>query len=133
MKTLIGCLILCASAICNATTINLPDPAVAVNLANNVTTVTVYQLDDLGARIYDGSAKTYRGASQFVYFSECVKPDSTYYHCNINTESDVVLVASDGSTAVVNITAQFSSTLIRSGHNWWRQSKIVLAGDVTVQ
>lgn len=102
-----------------STTYSLPDPAVSVNLMSGRTTVTI-------------AGVSYQAPSQFVYFSECVKPDSTYYRCNINTENDVVLVASDGSTAVVNITAQFSSTLIRSGHNWWRQSQIVLAGDVTV-
>jgi hypothetical protein len=111
---------LALASIAFAGTTSLPDPAISVNLASGYTTVTI-------------AGKAYRGVSQFVYFSECAKPDVPYkYRCDIVVESGVVLVAADGSAAVVNITAQFASTLITSGHNYWRQSQIVLAGDVTI-
>lgn len=103
-----------------ATTYNLPDPVVYAVASGTTTTVVI-------------SGVVYRGPSQFVYFSECPRPDGTGYHCNIMVENDVVLVAADGSTAIVNLTVQFAGVLIRSGHNYWRNSAIVLAGDVTAQ
>ncbi len=126
MKKLIG-LILIASLLIGAgyasaaTFYSLPDPGVIVNpnFGNTTTIVTV-------------AGKTYRGASNFVYFSECTKPDAVRYRCNIMTEDDVILVASDGSVARVSLTVQFASTLIVSGHNYWRNSQTVLAGELDV-
>jgi hypothetical protein len=96
----------------------LPDPSIYVNLASNRTTV--------------GLNGVYYGApSQFAYVSECSKPDGPRYHCDIDTETNVTLYATDGSSITVTITAQFSATLLISGHNQWRQSQVVLNGVVT--
>lgn len=97
--------------------IPLPDPTVYVNLASHHTTVGV-------------AGKYYGAPSQFLYLAECPKADDSRYHCDIDTETDVVLKASDGSTITVTITAQFAATLITSGHIWWRSSQIVLSGTV---
>lgn len=107
------------------TVFTLPDSRVSVtpNYSGNTTIVSV-------------AGVSYRGPSQFVYLSECVKPDSATYRCDIKTESNVVLVATDGSTVVVNLTVQFASTFSStstSGRSYWRSSQIVLSGDVTVQ
>lgn len=120
MKTMFAVLALAAASVASAGTINLPDPSVYTNFANNTTLIGI-------------AGKYYRAPSQFVYFSECAKPDGARYHCNISVENDVVAVAGDGSTVTVNVTVQFASTLIVSGHNYWRQSQILLSGDVTVQ
>ncbi len=117
MKTILAFALLAAGT-AFAGTISLPDPSVYVNLVSNRTTVGI-------AGVY------YQAPSQFVYFSECAKPDGLHYHCNIMVETGVVLYSNTGASVVANITAQFSSTLITSGHNWWRQSQVVLAGDVT--
>lgn len=109
---------------------NLPSPSWSItpNYGNTQTIATRYTKDAQGNVI---DAKTYRGNSQFIYFGECSKPDGATYHCDILVETSVVLVASDGSTAVINLTIQSSSVLIRSGHNYWRHSDIVTSGDVT--
>lgn len=106
----------------DAATINLPDEAVFVNPNyGNTTTIVVV------------NGVTYKGASNFVYFSECAKPDGPRYHCNIEVES-VVLVSPNGNVAVVEgLAVQFAGTLIISGHNYWRDSQIVLSGQVTIQ
>ena len=114
-----------ASVALASTTYNLPSAQVYVNLASNHTTVGVPN----GA----GGTKYFGANSQFVYFAPCEQPDTSRYHCTIQVESNVVLVASDGSTAVANITAKFESILLTSGHNQWRQAQTVLSGDVTVQ
>lgn len=99
----------------------LPDPGIQVNpnYGGNTTIVTI-------------AGVTYRGASHFYYLHECDKPDSARYHCSVMGESWVVLTALDHSTVTVNIIAQFASVLITSGHNYWRQSQLVLSGDVYV-
>lgn len=102
-----------------ATTVNLPDPTVYVNLASGRTTVGI-------------AGKYYQAPSQFVYLSPCATPDTSRYHCTVQTESNVVLTASDGTVVVATITAQFASVLITSGHNYWRNSQTVLAGSVTL-
>jgi len=125
MKTLLLALLAFAGAVCNtpalADTTTLPDPSVSVtpNYANTTTIVSV-------------SGVTYRGASAFYYVSECAKPDSVRYHCNILQEDNVVLVAPDGSTVTVSLTIQSASTLITSGHNYWRHTDTVLAGSLTI-
>lgn len=122
MRSILLLLAFMATTAQAATTYNLPDPAVSVNpnYGNTTTIVTI-------------AGVAYRGPSQFVYFSECARPDApNAYRCNIETESNVVLTAEDGSVVVVNLTVQFASVLIRSGHNFWRPSQIVLSGDVTV-
>lgn len=112
-------LLLLLPSVVQAAITPLPDPSITVNLRYPGTTyVTV-----------DGMQ--YVGASQFVYFSECAKPDGPRYHCNINVETDVPLYSATGASIVVSITAQFASTLITSGHNWWRQTQTVLDGSVT--
>lgn len=99
---------------------SLPDPAVSVDLRTPGTTyVTV------------GGVR-YGGPSEFVYFSECSKPDGPRYRCDIRTETDVTLYSNTGASIVVSLTVQFASTLIISGHNWWRQSQTVLSGDLTL-
>lgn len=113
-------LLLLLSSVAQAATTPLPDPAITVDLRTPGTTyVTV-------------GGVTYRGASEFVYFSECSKPDGPRWHCNINVETDVTLYSNTGASIVVSITAQFASTLITSGHNYYRQSQVVLSGEVTV-
>jgi hypothetical protein len=111
------------SVAAQAATYELPDPDIPVtpNYSNTTTIVTI-------------AGVTYRGPSQFYYVSECAKPDGPYYRCDVMSESDVVLTAQDGSGALatVNLTAQFSSTLIRSGHNYWRQGQTVLNGDLAM-
>lgn len=128
MKKIIVLLGLLVSAAGFAGTANLPDPDVVVNVASGATVATFYTRDANGNIL---TAKSYRATSQFVYFGECAKPDAVRYRCDIDQESNVVLVAPDGSTAIANLTVQFASTLIVSGHNYWRQSETVLAGDVT--
>jgi hypothetical protein len=105
----------------------LPDPNVTVSLASDVTAVTLRWRTADQVIHY----KTYTAASQFVYLSECSKPDSSSYRCDVMTESGVTLVAADGSTVTVDITAQFAADYVASGHPWWRQSQIVLNGTVT--
>ena len=67
MKTILALTMLLAG-VAFADTTSLPDPDVTVNpnYQNTTTIVTVWT---------DGVPKTYRGPSQFIYFSECVKPD----------------------------------------------------------
>ena len=109
------------AAAAQAATYKLPNPAIAVipNYSNRTTIVTIRGV-------------TYRGPSRFYFVRQCYKPDGPDYHCDVMAESAVVLKAQDGSgmRAIVTLTAQFSSTLIRSGHNYWRQSQIVLHGHV---
>lgn len=104
-----------------ATVYPLPDADISVtpNYSNTTTIVTL-------------AGVNYRGPSAFYYVSECTKPDSARYHCNVMSERAVLLTATDGSGAklLVDIDAQFSSTLITSGHNYWRQSQILLSGSV---
>jgi hypothetical protein len=107
---------------------NLPDPHVVVNLSvPGKTTVTIYHRNIDGT----GVGKTYTGNANFIYSSECSKPDSASYRCDIMTETGEVLVAADGSTLTADITAQFYANLIISGHNYWRQGQTVLSGLVT--
>lgn len=116
-------LLLCAVA--RAGTTNLPDPNVIVNPNyNNNTTIVSFTS---GIQVL----KTYRGPSRFYYFAPCAKPDSPTYRCTVQSENGVVIVAPDGSTAVVNLTVQFAYLLNRSGHNFWVSQQIILAGDVT--
>lgn len=101
-----------------AGTANVPDPAVIVS-PNSATTIVIV------------NGKTYRGSSNFVYFSECAKPDGPRFHCSVSIE-DVVLVSVDGSVAVVEgLAVQFAGVLITSGHNYWRNTTTVLSGQVT--
>ena len=118
MKLLLT-LALLAAGYAAAATYELPADSIYVNLASNRTTVGL-------------NGTYYQAPSQFAYVSECAKPDGTGYHCNIETETDVLLYATDGSghSIRVTITAQFASTLIRSGHNWWRPSQVLLNGQV---
>jgi hypothetical protein len=118
MKKFIAATMLAASGIASAATYDLPDPAIYVNPNVNGTTVVTVE------------GNTYRGPSAYVYVSECVKPDSPTYHCSILQETDVVLTATNGNTISVSILYQQASVLIRSGHNYWRQSQIVLDGTV---
>ncbi len=122
MKNLALLALLVSTAALAATTYSLPDPAVYVNLQSNRTTIGI-----------DGVY--YQAPSAFAYVSECSKPDGARYRCNIETETDVPLYATDGSgrSITATITAQFSSILITSGHNYWRSSQVVLGGEVTSQ
>lgn len=132
MKKLTYALAMLLAGAAQAATYQLPDLAVQVtpNYGNTTTVVTIYTRDALGNLVYPG--KTYRGASHFYYLNECARPDDARYHCDVMQESWVVLTAADHSTATVNITAQFASVLITSGHNYWRQSQLVLSGEVYV-
>ena len=107
------------ASVARAATYDLPDPNIYVNLASNRTTVG---LND----IY------YQAPSQFAYVSECAKPDGVRYHCNVETESNVLLydTAGSGKHITVTITAQFASTYIASGHPWWRPSQTLLNGNI---
>lgn len=107
-----------------AATYPLPDPAISV-VPNYSNTTTIVVLNGV----------TYRGPSAFYYVRECDKPDGARFHCNVMQEAGVVLTAQDGSGArvVVDLVVQFASTLITSGHNWWRSTQTVLSGDVTTQ
>jgi hypothetical protein len=108
------------TSVAQAGTIALPDPSVYVDLRSNRTTVGV-----------DGVY--YQAPSQFVYVSECPKPDGPRYHCNIVTEDTLVLTATDGSgtTIVVSIQAAVGSTLHISGHNYWSPFQTLISGSVT--
>lgn len=98
-----------------STTYELPNDAFSVNPNyNNTTTIVTV------------GATTYRGPSQFFYVGECARADGPKYHCNVMQENQVVLTAPNGSTLVVNLTVQFASVLITSGHNYWRNSQIVV-------
>lgn len=119
MKTLLLVLTALFASVALAATIDLPDPSVYVNLKSNHTTVGI-------------NGKYYGAPSQFVYVSECSTPDSSRYHCDVDTESNVVLTATDGSTITVTITAQFAARLQTSGHNQWVQTETVLDGVVTL-
>jgi hypothetical protein len=111
-------LLLISAAAQASTTIDLPNATVYVNLASGNTVVGINGL-------------YYRGASEFVYFSECSKPDVPYrYRCNIMVETDVVLRDAAGNPITVSITAQFASIYVASGHPYWRQSQTVLSGEV---
>jgi hypothetical protein len=118
-KTMLLAAALAVSGAANAATYDLPDPAVYVEPNLNGTTIVTVE------------GNTYRGPSAYVYVSECAKPDSFTYHCSILQETDVTLTASNGNTISVSILYQQASTLIRSGHNYWRQSRVVLDGTVT--
>lgn len=122
MKTSILALAAFSSMALASTNYPLPDPAIAVNpnYSGNTTIVTI-------------AGVTYRGLSQYYYQGECSKPDGPKYHCDVMSESGVVLteVAVPHRTVVVNLTVQFASVLSTSGHNQWLHSTIVLAGDVT--
>lgn len=121
MKTILSALLLACIGTVNAATYPLPSPEIFVN-PNYSNTTTIVQI----------AGVTYRGASHFYYLSECARPDDARYHCDVLQESWVVLTAADHSTVTVNITAQFASVLITSGHNYWRQSQLVLSGEVWV-
>lgn len=120
MKKLTYALAMLLAGAAQAATYPLPDPAISVNpnYSNTTTIVTI-------------AGVTYRGPSQFYYVSECARPDGPTYHCNVMAESGVVLVAAGGQTITVDLTVQFAGILIRSGHNYWRTSQLVLNGDVT--
>jgi hypothetical protein len=117
-KTMLLAAALAVSGAASAATYDLPDPSIYVNPNVNGTTVVTVE------------GNTYRGPSAYVYVSECVKPDSPTYHCSILQETDVVLTATNGNTISVSILYQQASTLIRSGHNYYRQSQTVLDGAV---
>lgn len=128
MKRVLCLMALLGSVAAFADTTVLPDPNVTVNLASGVTVATYYTRDADGNIL---TAKTYRGPSLFAYVSECARQDGPKYHCNVEQETGVVLKAPDSTTVVANITAQFAATLITSGHNYWRQSALLLSGDLT--
>lgn len=125
MKNTLLASILVATAV-NAGTTNLPAANVTVNpnYNNNTTIVSFTQ----GTKVLI----TYRGPSQFYYVSECSKPDSPSYRCDIIEETDVVLTAGDGSAAVVSMVLQDAWLLNRSGHNQWVHQQIILSGEVDV-
>lgn len=106
-----------------ATAYELPDPAVGVSLVPTqiagTTTITV-------------GGKTYTGASAFYYVSECVKPDSTRYHCSVLQEDNVTLAATDGSTITATLRIEKGTTLVTSGHNYWKPFARLLGGEVLV-
>lgn len=107
---------LCVTAAAMAsTTYDLPNSAfnVTPNWSNTTTIVTV-------------GATTFRGPSQFYYVSACAAPNTARYHCSVQREDQVVLTAPDHSTMVVSLTVQFAGVLITSGHNYWRNSQIVV-------
>lgn len=114
-------LFLAASAAAHAATYELPDPAVQVtpNYGNTTTIVTI-------------AGVTYRGPSAFYYLRECDKADGPKYHCDVMAETNVLLTeaAVPHRTVRADMTAQFSGTLITSGHNYWRYSQILTSGEV---
>jgi trehalose utilization protein len=121
MKIIIVLLsLLFSSAALAGATYALPDPSIIVtpNWSNTTTIVTV-------------GSTTYRGASAFYYVRECAKPDSSTYHCMIIREDHTKLTSDSGAAAFVTLTVQSASTLIRSGHNYWRQTDTVLSGSLT--
>jgi hypothetical protein len=103
------------------TVYNLPDPTVTVN-PNYSGTTTIVTIGGV----------SYRGPSAYYYVSACATPNRVGYHCSILEEDDVTLTAPDGSTLVATIIYQAASVLIRSGHNLWRSSALVLDGTVTI-
>lgn len=121
MRLLLALALLSAGAAQAQTVINLPDPSVNVN-PNYGGTTTIVAIGGVN----------YRGPSQFQYFSECARPDGTRYHCNIVVETDVPLFDVAGNQITASLTIQSSSTLITSGHNYWRHSDLVLTGEVTI-
>jgi len=121
MKKLITIGMLLMSGVVAAATYSLPDPSIAVtpNTINNYTYVTV-------------GGVQYSGPSAYYYVSECVKADVPFkYRCDVMQEDEVVLTSSTGATITATIIYQQASTLITSGHNYWRSSQVVLAGSVT--
>lgn len=103
-----------------ATTYILPDPTVTVtpNYSNTTTLVTIAKV-------------TWKGPSAYYYVSECAKPDAAGYHCSVLQEDNVVLTSPGHMPLTVTITMQSAGVLIRSGHNYWRYTNLVLAGSVT--
>lgn len=122
MKSIIALSALLLTSIASATDLPAPNAIVNPNYNNNTTIVSFTS----GIQVLI----TYRGPSAFYKLSECAKPDSSTYRCDVIQESNVLLTAPDGSTAVVNLTVQDAWTLNRSGHNTWVHSQIILAGDV---
>lgn len=110
--------LLLISSIAGAATYELPDPDIPVSLFSGSTVVTLHGV-------------SYHSISDFVYVSECTKPDSARYRCNIMQEKEVILFNGTETIVVENIIAQFASILNISGHNYWRQSQIVLSGEIT--
>lgn len=104
-----------------STTFVLPNPAITVtpNYSNITTIVTI-------------GTVTWKGPSAFYYVSECTKPDSTVYHCNVLEEDGVTLTAPGHDPMSVSLQYQDAAILIRSGHNYWRQSDTLLNGTVTL-
>ena len=101
-------------------TFDLPDPSITVNpnYGGNTTIVTL-------------GGVTWRGPSAYYYVGECARPDSTGYRCNVLQEDNVPLTSPGHAPIAVSITLQEAAVLIRSGHNYWRNSDTVLAGQVT--
>lgn len=120
ITALLACLI--TSAAVAGTGYSLPDPSVRVtpNASGTATIVTVRKM-------------TYRGPSAFYYVHRCADADTAYYHCIVIHEQHVTLTAPTGAVAIVWLTVQSASVLIRSGHNYWRHTDTVLAGGLTVR
>ena len=102
------------------TTYQLPDPSISVTIPASINSATV----KVGGVYYSGPVA-------FYYLSECATPDTQYRHCNILEGDDAVLTAADGSTITVTLVVQSLRVLIRSGHNYWRSSTVLLDGTVT--
>jgi hypothetical protein len=120
MKTILKLLLAGAAVAVQAgTTYTLPDPAVPVTVNETYNTISA----TLGSTYYSAT-------SAFYYVSECAKPDSPTYHCNILAEDNLILNAS-GNTVVISLVIQSQSVLIRSGHNYWRHSNTILSGTLT--
>jgi len=120
ITALLACLI--TNGALAGTSYSLPDPVVKVtpNASGTTTIVTV-------------GKKAYRGPSAFYYVHHCANRDTPYYHCIVIHEQHVTLTATSGAIAIVWLTVQSASTLIRSGHNYWRHTDTVLAGGLTVR
>lgn len=126
MKRLVALIIgLCAMGIAHADPVvyELPNTAVGVGLIPtqiaSTTTIAV-------------GGKSYSGASTFYYVSECVKPDSVHYHCSVLQEDNVILVAKDGSTITATLRVEKGTTLVTSGHNYWKPFARLIGGEVQV-
>lgn len=123
MKKFLMALCVLACGVAAAAEYDIFDPAVTFVNVNYNNNTTIVQLNG----VY------YRGPSAYYVIPGCTKPNSTYYRCAVYEEDNVVLTATDnsGATISVSIVYQHTSTLNRSGHNYWVPRTTILSGTIT--
>lgn len=121
MKIIIaGFALFFSTGVLAGTTYALPDPSIIVtpNWSYTTTIVTV-------------KSRTYRGPSAFYYVRRCAKADTASYHCMVLREEHTKITSATGAVAFATLKVESASVLIRSGHNYWRQTDTVLSGALT--